>query len=98
MTFEDDIQDAMTALAEAEARPHKRERKLVEFLFNVVKGRGARDDVAQALCDAACVWNDRALWERAVNSCNALKGVRSLGNEVIFRAVDVFGFESLRPR
>ena len=99
MTFEDDISKAIEALVHVESgKPHRRERELVEFLLKVaVDRRDHRAEIAETLCDAACKWKDADMFERIVTTCAASAGVRLVGNAVIFRCIEEFGFEPVHP-
>ena len=99
MTFEDDISDAIEELAQVESsKPHKRERKLVEFLLDVAKNRPEhRAEIAETLFDAACTWKDIEICERVITACGASAGARLLGNDTIFRSIETLGFQLAHP-
>ena len=98
MTFDDDIESAIEDLTDVSAKPHKRERKLVEFLLNVAKARGSsgNNDIAQAICHVAYMWSDRALFLRAMEICG-VNGVETLSIDDAVNAADAFGMETVQP-
>ncbi|KAL1680381.1 hypothetical protein EV122DRAFT_208022 [Schizophyllum commune] len=70
-TFDQDIEEALSTLDGAtSARPSRRERKLVDFLFNAVKARyaGWTQQIARTGFSLACRWGDHALWLRVVKA------------------------------
>ena len=99
-TFEDDIENALDDLAQVEStRPHKRERKLIEFLLNVAKNRPEeRASIAETLTHAACVWKDIALLERVLAACGTTAGVGLLEDESLARCIETFGFPAIQPQ
>ncbi|KZT67691.1 hypothetical protein DAEQUDRAFT_672681 [Daedalea quercina L-15889] len=99
MTFEGDIFEAIEELARVESsRPHKRERKHVDFLLDVAKNRPEhRTEIAEILFDAACTWKDTGLYERVITACGPSAGVRMIGNNVIFRSIEALGVQLLHP-
>ena len=99
-TFEDDIENALDDLAQVEStRPHKRERKLIEFLLNVAKNRPEeRASIAETLTDAACVWKDIGLVERVLAACSITAGVGLLEDEPLARCIETFGFPAIQPQ
>lgn len=100
MTFDDDINEAVGELASVERGvPHRRERKLVEFLLDVAKGRPKRREViAETLVHVACKWTDISLYERVIATCGASVGAKLFRDGVLFGSIEMLGFPALRPR
>ena len=97
MTFDDDIQNAIQALLKATPKPHKRERRLVDFLLKVGKAKqGDHSDVARTLCFVAGQWKDQELFARAMEACG-ITGVKVLAFEDARTAIGTFGFEAVKP-
>ncbi|KAH9934635.1 uncharacterized protein B0H18DRAFT_977493 [Fomitopsis serialis] len=96
-TFEDDISSMAKELAEAGSGAlRKRERELVEFLFNLAQAHTEKkDEVARAVCAAASFCQDFELWKRAASLCEAT--VKALGTDIVLRSVESFGFQFLLP-
>ena len=78
------------------ATPTREVRELAEIALARV-GKYDRSEVIRVLCKAARRWRDLSLWQRAVTACGADSDIKSLDDENIFDAVEVFGFEAVRP-
>ncbi|KAH9934631.1 uncharacterized protein B0H18DRAFT_1180741 [Fomitopsis serialis] len=91
MTFDDDISESIEDLAEVDSsKPHKRERKHVDFLLNVARHRPKhRAEIAKTLSDVACVWKDVELYERVIEACDAsmIRTSRIYSTELIYRSL-----------
>ncbi|KAI4517125.1 hypothetical protein K525DRAFT_211588 [Schizophyllum commune Loenen D] len=97
LTFEDDIEDAIDTLVNVSEKPHKRERKLVNFLLGFAKARGGdNSDIAQNLTHVAFMWSDRGLWVQAMEACG-ITGVETLSIDDIINVLGEFGMETVQP-
>ncbi|KAL1670115.1 hypothetical protein GGF50DRAFT_122817 [Schizophyllum commune] len=74
-TFDQDIEEAISTLdGSSSVRSSRRERKLVDFLFNAIKARYAHftQQIARTVFSLACRWTDQALWMRVVKTTTCL--------------------------
>lgn len=74
------------------------ENELIEFVL-ANRASGLRD-AAEAVCMCALARNDVALWQQAVAACvdGAGAGVKVIDDEIWARALEKWGWESVRPR
>lgn len=77
--------------------PTAEEQELVDLVL-VHANPAARTQVIDSVCRAACAWQDKSLWERALDACEATVDVESLGFENVCRAVKAFGFRDVQTR
>ncbi|KAL1736100.1 hypothetical protein EV714DRAFT_266946 [Schizophyllum commune] len=97
LTFEDDIEDAIDTLVNVSEKPHKRERKLVNFLLGFAKARGGdNSDIAQNLTHVSFMWSDRGLWVQAMEACG-ITGVETLSIDDVINVLGEFGMETVQP-
>ncbi|KAL1749666.1 hypothetical protein FB107DRAFT_252665 [Schizophyllum commune] len=97
LTFKDDIEDAINTLVNISEKPHKRERKLVNFLLGFAKARGGdNSDIAQNLTHVAFMWSDRGLWVQAMEACG-ITGVETLSIDDVINVLEEFGMKTVQP-
>ena len=76
--------------------PTDEEREMVEMIL-ARGGPSHTASVVRSVCQAAFMWNDTALWQRAVRACDADRAISELESENVLNAILEFGFDAVKP-
>ncbi|GJE87365.1 hypothetical protein PsYK624_034480 [Phanerochaete sordida] len=87
------IERAWAAIEAMVEEPTAQDRALVDFVLARASGE---EDTAETCCQAALRWRDLNTWCRVVEVCAASLGLAGVDDETKLRAVEVFGFETIR--
>ena len=71
-------------------------REMVEMIL-ARGGPSHTASVVRSVCQAAFMWNDTALWQRAVRACDADRAISELESENVLNAILEFGFDAVKP-
>lgn len=77
--------------------PTDEERGLVDVILTRAAGIQDCQQVMNSVCKVARRWQDIPLWFRAISKCDADSGIQAIREDNLLNAMDVFGFDVVRP-